>query len=129
MSAPINILLKPNNPYNDDNNEYQYQLKVFYKNGIIKSFKKNLVEKYCNIIDKNDNVLFHEIKMYQLIITINVFDKYVIQNDFNLDYDDGYQYQDENIYIEFIKNGKYAVSNCYLKNQNTNTIIFTPPNY
>lgn len=128
MSAPINILLKPNNPY-DDNNEYQYQLKVFYKNGLIKNFKKILTEKFCNIIDKSDNVLFHEIKMFQLVITINVFDKFVVQKDFTLDYDDGYQYQDENIYIEFIKNGKYAVSNCYLKNQNTNNIIFTPPNY
>lgn len=129
MSAPISIMFKPPN-HSDDFNEYQYNLRIYMKNGMSYNFTQTTNEKFCKLTDKHNDIIFHEIKTFTLVLTVNYFDKYVIHKDFILDeYDDMFSYKDDDLYIEFIKNGRSAVTNCYFRNQNTNKVIFTPPNY
>jgi hypothetical protein len=134
MSVPISIIFKPNHFDNDD--EYYFDLSLTLKNGIRKEIKKTSNKKYISLFGSKLKIEYDEIKIINLNVTIN--------NDKNINIcevidglfpskidktEDSIIYNGDDIYFEFIKEGKYCVCNMYLTNQNTNNIFFTPPNY
>ena len=138
MSKPIDIYC--NNEISEDDpsfcsTRYIYELEITTNTKQKKTFNTVTHEKYCKIINFNDNINFDDLKEFYLKVTrINLFKNYyIIRKQFNIDNDECV-YRTPDLYLEFYKNNIGLLNCCcYLKADDNSELgmrlFVTPPNY
>ncbi len=140
MSKPIDIYC--NNEISKDNpnfylTRYIYELEIITKTKQKKTFNNVTREKYCKIVNFDDNINFCDINEFFLKVTrMHVFkDVFTIRKNFNINNNE-YEciYKTPDLYLEFNKNHLNLVNCCcYLKAEDNSELgmrlFITPPNY
>lgn len=109
--------------------QYIFHLTIYYKNNTSLIIEETTNEKYINIFSFKNNIIFNDIDMYELNITIISFNTltYNIKN--KITTDDIYLYKDNQIYIEITKNKDNYANCCIHLRFDNSRLFFTPPNY
>lgn len=136
MSTSIDIESKINISIHDPSSNDLKEFKLLINLKGKKTFKiiKKTFEKYCTLIENDDNILLQDLISFELIINNKILNNQIvnIRHNFNiedLEYDHCYVYRDDDIYIEFLKDDNSITCVCYVKKNNKHFIFNTPPNY
>ncbi len=130
MSFPINISIFGGGNMDDNMfTQYNYSLTLYFKNNTYQIFDESTNEKYINIINTNDNIIFNDIISYNIRVDVislitqsyNVSNKFIVEDDTHI-------YKGNNIYVEF-KNIENNTNCCISLANDDSRIFFTPPNY
>jgi hypothetical protein len=129
MSFPINISLFGGGNGDINFTQYNYSLTLYSGNDLFRTFQESTNEKYINIIKNNDNILFSDIKSYDIRIDVisltsqiySISNKFIIEGDQHI-------YNGNNIYIEF-KKLENNMTNCCISVIDNDRVFFTPPKY
>jgi len=127
---PINIISHGDKD-NFDFIQSIFEITLTLKNNDICKFREISYSKHCKLFTSNDMIKYDMIESFVLYITTFKLLKevYNMKNTFN-PVEDTYIFNNDDIYIEFIKSGDNNTNCCcYLKALDNSRVFITPPNY
>lgn len=128
----VNKIHDNNKPKSE--NMFSFNLEILFTDKKKLKISKKSKEKYCNLLDKDEDISFFNIKSFSLVIfnlntkqkLVDIYEIFKIDRDFDL----SYTYRNDDIYIEFYLDNNKTTCNSILKNiYNEKFKFYTPPNY